>query len=73
MSAVIEGVPATITRADYTRLIEASGFTARDIVSLEFSPDGIHAVVFAKDSDGKRIIDGETLATHEVFVKVVDQ
>lgn len=69
---IVPGVPREITRADYTALVEASGFSAKHLMSLEFRASGIIATAFALDAEGNRIIDGEDAATHRVFVKVVD-
>jgi hypothetical protein len=70
----VEAAPRSITRAQYTALIEAAGFAVADVVSLEFRTDGIYALVFARNEDGKRTIDHTTneINKHRVFVPVRD-
>lgn len=41
----IEGVPESITRADYKALIAGAGFAGMRLRSLEFRMDGIYASV----------------------------
>jgi len=57
MSKVIPGVPESITRDAYIKLIEASGLDPVDIKELMFCADGIYATVFARDENGARVID----------------
>lgn len=75
MSITIDGVPESLTRQQYTDLIAAVGFDPHNLASLTFSHVGIHAVVFARGEDGKRVIDeaGEGLAKHDVFIPVKDE
>lgn len=78
MSIEIEGVPASITRADYLRLIKGIGMDVTRVRSLELRGEGIYVAVKARrpgetsdirTSDG---YDGIECATHRVFVPVVD-
>jgi hypothetical protein len=69
----IEGVPETISRADYLRLMESVGFTPANLRELAFRPDGIYATVMVLDDTGRIVVDGTKPATHEVYVRVVDK
>lgn len=72
---VINGVPETIQRDDYLRLVQSAGFDLPELLSLRFAHNGIYAEVFALNDDGQRFID-ETSgqpATHLIFVRVVDE
>jgi hypothetical protein len=71
---IVPGVPETISRADYLRLVRSVGFETDELASLRFAYNGIYAVVYALDSDGRRFLDktsGEP-AVHTIFVRVVD-
>ena len=70
----IPGVPESMTRAQYTALIAAAGLSADNLVSLEFRPDGIHAEVFARDADGKDLVDTakNEMMTHSIYIPVRD-
>ena len=56
MSKTIEGVPESITREQYLDLFRALGIDPKELVSLTFVADGIHAVVFALNDQGRRIV-----------------
>jgi hypothetical protein len=68
----IDGVPESITRAEYVGLIESIGLDPLLTRSLEFSHDGIYAQVTERDDDGKPVLDGYDLAIHKVFIRVKD-
>jgi predicted xylose isomerase-like sugar epimerase len=70
----IPGVPESITRAQYLGLIESLGFDVLHLRSLEFSADGIRAVVIAIHPDGRHVIDAanDTVAEHSIFIPVVE-
>jgi hypothetical protein len=70
----VEAAPRSITRAQYTAMVAAAGFDVADIVTLEFRPAGVYAVVYARDEDGKRTVDHATneINKHRVFVPVRD-
>lgn len=76
MSKTIEGVPEYITRGQYLALFAACGFEPSQIVELRMAHEGVHALVFALDADGKRRLDftpGEEQGghhKHRVFIPV---
>ena len=79
MSKTIQGVPDSISRADYTAMFEQYGFTPQDVASLSFEPDGIRAVVFDRhpESGGRYLANRATAeggyAKHDVFIPVYDE
>lgn len=78
MSKCIEGVPESISRADYVRLIESAGFDPESLLELRFGIDGIYAKVEARDKDGGIIfapVPGDEFNTvcHEVFIAIADE
>ena len=78
MSKTIQGVPDSISRADYITMFERYGFTPQDVASLSFEADGIRAVVFERDNRGSRYLvnraTGEGgFAKHAVFIPVRDE
>lgn len=54
MSKSIEGIPESFTREQYLSFFRAAGVEPRVIKTLRFLPDGVEAVVFAVDEQGKR-------------------
>ena len=66
----LPGIPESIMRDDYLRLIEGVGFKVDDLVSLEFKTEGIYAEVYASDAKGRYIVDGDEPATHRVFIRI---
>jgi hypothetical protein len=69
----IDGVPESITRAEYLALIESVGLDVKDLRSLEFRTDGIYAEVRARDTDRKLVIDSRNeMATHRIYIPVKD-
>ena len=79
MSKTIQGVPDSISRADYNAMIERCGFEPLDLRSLSFEPDGIRAVVFDRhpESEGRYFANMTTgeggYAKHDVFIPVYDE
>jgi hypothetical protein len=74
-SLTIPGVPQSINRADYLALIESLGLNPYNLVELELGYRSIRAVVFARDADGKRYMDGferNEAAKHTITIPVVD-
>lgn len=66
-------IPETITRDAYLSLVEGLGFDVEDLISLNFHPRSVEAVVLARDENGDRYpADNHELATHVVSIKVVD-
>ena len=74
MSKTIKGVPDSISRADYTGLIESVGFEARYLSSLTFHPNSIEAEVFSSRPDGSRIVAdcGTKYERHHISIPVID-
>lgn len=76
MAITIPGIPDSITRADYLRLIESVGLDPMRLRSLEFRMDGIYAEVKAsrpgKDENPVDLIDEGRMevATHRVYIRV---
>lgn len=67
------GIPKSITREQFTALVEGAGFKVKDLVSLEFKYNGIFAEVRAYNEQGHAYtVDGETVATHRVCIPVVE-
>lgn len=73
MSKVIEGVPESISRADYGRLIESVGLDPDQLRSLEFKPDGVYAEVVDVDAKGHVRFQGDEVVVNKVFVPVLDE
>lgn len=74
MSVTITGVPESITRKDYLKLVRSIGIDPLDLVSLKFLQNGIYATVMLKDEKGDRYLTSENaVATHAIFIKVVDE
>ena len=79
MSKTIQGVPDSISRADYIAMIERCGFDPNNIASLTFEGDGIRAVVFDRHPvyGGRYLADMTTgeggFAKHSVFIPVLDE
>lgn len=69
----IPGIPESISREDYVRLVESIGLSVTDLRSLEFGHDSIEAEVFARDPEtGRHYAEGNEIATHHIRIKVVD-
>lgn len=81
-NVTLPGIPESIIRDEYLKLVESVGFDAKDLESLEFRWDGIYANVYATDEQGRRMVEsggwaGNGLtsrepAMHRVFVRVED-
>lgn len=74
MTKKIPGVPESISRADYIKLIEASGIDPAQMLELNFKADGIYATVFALNDEGRRTLDrsSDGLNKHIVYIPVED-
>lgn len=70
MSKTIEGVPEFLTPEQYSSLFTACGFTPDVVRELRLAPDGVHALVFDLDENGRRYLDGRGYAKHRVFIPV---
>ena len=70
MSKVIEGVPESITRDAYISLFEAVGIAPNRTLELSFRANGIYATVFVLDDNGAKMIDGDSIAKHSIYIPV---
>lgn len=80
-SVTIEGVPLSITRADYTKLLESIGLDPARLRSLTFGHSHIRAEVIAEDPEriaaGKSFpataaVEGNDFLIHDIVIPVVD-
>ncbi|TDB88357.1 hypothetical protein E1264_11790 [Actinomadura sp. KC216] len=79
-SQILPGVPASVPRSKVAALAESLGFNVRDLLSLEFHNEAVHAEVFAhhpgkdRGADGRawRYAVGEHAATHRVCIRITD-
>lgn len=72
MSKTIEGVPEFITYDQYLALFEACGVKPQQVIELRMAADGVHALVFALDENGKRRINphGPSSYKHRIFIPI---
>lgn len=75
MSKTIDGVPEFITREQYLSLFEACGFTPENVYEVRMAPDGVHALVGAKDPEhGGLTLDPSSrppkFYKHRIFIPV---
>jgi hypothetical protein len=70
MPKTIPAVPESITREQWVSLFESLGFNPADTRELRLAPDGAHAVVLARDAEGDPVVEGESFATHDIYVPV---
>lgn len=60
MSKTIPGVPESLTREQYLSFFTAAGIDPSNTVSLRFLPKGIEAIVWERDSEGRRFLANDT-------------
>jgi len=72
MSKTIPSVPESFTREQYMSFFRAVGIRPEDTVSLRFDASGVHATVFAKDDEGRNIVNVDEYAKHTIFIPVDD-
>lgn len=72
MSKTIPTVPESITREQWVSLFERFGFDVNDTSELRLAPDGVHAVVLARDTEGNPVVEGDSFATHDIYIPVED-
>ncbi len=70
MSKTIEGVPEFISHAQYLSLFEACGFDPSNVMEMRMAPDGVHALVFALDGQGRKMARQGEVMKHRVFIPV---
>ena len=79
MAIKIEGVPESISRAEYLKMFTDIGLHPNDVRSLRFGANCITAVVFAKHPEtGKRVLnEGPTgdpgFLKHTVIIHIKDE
>lgn len=78
MAIKIEGVPESISRAEYLNLITSVGLDPKNLKSLRFGANSITAVVFALDHTGARVLNkGNTgdpgYLKHTVIIHIKDE
>ena len=79
MAIKIEGVPESISRAEYLKMFTDIGLQPSDVRSLRFGANSITAVVFAKHPEtGKRVINegpsGDPgFLKHTVIIHIKDE
>ena len=56
MTKQIPGVPESLSREQYLSLFHGVGIDPARTLSLRFLADGVEAVVFAVDEQGKKIL-----------------
>ena len=67
----ITGVPESLTREQYTALIESVGFDVKDLRRLEFRVDGVYAEVFERTDRGIRLdTQKDEAIVNRVFIPV---
>lgn len=74
MSKVINGVPESLTREQFTQIIRSFGFEPTHLKELRLDATGVHAVVFDFREDGTRHLlkDGAGYAKNEVHIPLID-
>jgi hypothetical protein len=66
------GIPPAISRELVCELIQTLGIDPEVIRSLEFHYDCIRAEIPAFDTDGREIVDGHTMVSHQIVIPIVD-
>jgi hypothetical protein len=72
-SKKIPGVPETISRDDYVRLIASVGLEPSQVLSICFHATHIEAVVFERDVDNKKIVGHDGFLKHTISIPVIDE
>lgn len=74
MSKVINGVPESLTREQFTQIIRSFGFEPTHLTELTLDATGVHAVVFDFKEDGSRHLlkDGSGYAKSNVHIPLFD-
>lgn len=73
VSKKIPGVPESISRDDYIKLVASTGLDPKYIKSIQFNADFIAAVIFAVDASGNKIIGDDGWEKHSIIIPVVDE
>lgn len=67
---LIDTIPESIPRGKVRAILREIGVDPKWCQSLELRPDGIYATMFVKGENGGKVIDGDEVATHKVFIKI---
>lgn len=78
MSKTIPNVPDFITHEQYMAMFDAMGIDPQHAFEVRAAHDGVHALVFALDENGQRILDrtpsgdyvNEGYRKHRIFIPV---
>lgn len=72
MSKLIKGVPESLTREQFTEIIESFGFDPKHVKEMRLDSTGVHVTVFEFKEDGTRRLleDGSGLAKSEVHIPI---
>jgi hypothetical protein len=62
-------VPESIPRKVVTTILNELGIDPASCLSLRLAHEGLYAEVFARDESGKKIVENDRLATHNVFIR----
>lgn len=76
MSKTIEGIPEFLTREHYLGLLAAVGLDPHRISEIRYASDGVHALVFELDEQGrKKYHPGKPGGAHKhrVFIPIRDE
>lgn len=68
---IIDTIPKSIPRGAVLAILKELGIDPAWCVSLELKQSGIYAEMFVKGDNGLKIIDGDEVATHNVFIEFV--
>lgn len=70
----IVSVPESLTKEQYTSLVESVGFAPSDVRRLEFRHDGVYAEVFDRDENGRIRMDrqADEVVVNRVWIPVRD-
>lgn len=74
MSKLIKGVPESLTRDQFTQIIESFGFDPTHLTEMRLDATGVHVTVFDFKEDGTKNLlkDGSGYAKNEVHIPLID-
>ena len=68
---IIDSIPESVPRGAVVAILKELGIDPNWCVSLELRQKGIYAEMFVKGENGVKIINGDEVATHKVFIEFV--
>lgn len=70
---IVVDQPSTVKHSQVVELIRAMGFDVKQLRSLRIDTQGVWATVFAQNDKGDALLteDRQSVATHEVFIRIV--